>query len=125
MPKELSEEQLRRCRARAKANKSSLEQEVFLERGGSLQQWYGLLEGTGQARLRPPSKEVIEARMRSCAFRMTEELMTELGSRLKKREILALCKAAHIIALEPDAVVRADLERQTIDMAFDMVASGK
>jgi hypothetical protein len=40
MSGKLSEEQLRRCRARAKANNSSVYQEVFLEAGGRLKDWY-------------------------------------------------------------------------------------
>lgn len=122
---ELSEEQIRRCHAKAKANNSSPEQELFLARGGTLRQWYWSAAVRDRDVSERTPRQVIEARMRAISYRMCDELMHVLGRPLRHREILSLCYAAHVIAIEVDPWDRLALERKTIDRAFEMVNCGR
>lgn len=125
MSKELTEESLRRCRARAKANRSSLEQEVFLLRGGTLDQWYALSEPLARVASDLLRGEDLDAGSRAVAYRMVTDLMVEFASSLKRKEIASLCKAARVIAQEPYEAERNRLERETVDRAFAMVVDGE
>jgi hypothetical protein len=70
------------------------------------------------------SKERLEAQAKVIAYRMSAELVDELQCTLKPKEIYSLCKAAIVIAAEPNEEERTRLEKYAVDKAFDMVASG-
>lgn len=72
-----------------------------------------------------PELAALDDETRAIAYRMCAELIGELGSPLKRREIAALAKAARIIASEPSSEERGHLEAYAVDRAFAMVADGK
>ncbi len=69
-------------------------------------------------------KTLLEARAHVIAYRMAAELADELQCTLKPKELVALCRAAIVIAVEPSELKAALLEEYTVSRAFDMVAIG-
>lgn len=124
----LSPEQIAGAEAKSKKYNSTIEQELFLAAGGTLGAWYGPFVSTVPAGFeREPAQDIVglDKETRAIAYRMCAELMGELGSKLKRNEIVSLCKAARIIAKEPSADMRSRLEKYTVDRAFSMVADGE
>lgn len=122
----LSEEQLARCAAKAKANNSTLQQEILLASGVTVQELYHVPWPDPEPYVARLLKgEALDVTTKVIAYRMVSELMAEFGTALKRKEIVALCGAARIIAQEPYEAERNRLEKLAVDRAFAMVVDGE
>ncbi len=119
----LSFEEMSSCHAKAKANGSHLEQEIFLAKGGTLLEWYNqpnpALDLTSTCVM--VEDECSNAVSRAAAYRMAASLMVKIGRPLHHRELVALCLASRLVGKQRYEAERNLTEHIIVRMASAMV----
>ncbi len=110
----LSEEQVARAKAKAKANNSTLEQELFLASGGTLRQWYG--QEYAAANLESPKPT--DGAVLKLKLRILTCVREKLGRTLTDVEAAAIDACAELVAMASSDSERARLEDYAIATAM-------
>ncbi len=110
----LSDEQVARAKAKAKANNSTLKQELFLASGGTLRQWYG--QEYEAANLEPPRPT--DGAVLKLKLRILTCVREKLGRSLTDGETAAIDACAELVATAPSDGERARLEDYAVATAL-------